>query len=164
MDKKKIARKLLITAMAVSGIYLVILILLTCLQKWLKPLQNAPLGVRNTFYLPIDDLTVSAVCLVLMILFSLVLLRRVKAGAKAGSLPWVGMVGFGILVPFLSKLASYCESLRLSAAQTSTEESINYVMSASYVHDITAWITPLLFVSSAIFVAGCAIALCVKES
>ena len=66
MNKKKTAKRLLAAAVAISGAYLVILILISCLQKWLKPMQDAPLGVRDTFYFPIDDVVVSAVCFVLL--------------------------------------------------------------------------------------------------
>lgn len=162
MDKKKTAKKLLIAAMSVSGAYLVILILISCLQKWLKPLQNAPLGVRSTFYFPIDDVAVSAVCFALMLLLSLVLLHRVKLDARTGGVPVFGIVVFGVLVPFVQKLAAYWENLRIAGGQVATENSINYVTSASYVHELTAWAVPLLFVSCALFAAGCAVALFAK--
>lgn len=164
MNKKKTSIKLLTAALIVNGIYLLILVLMTCFQKWIKTsVQNAPLGARTTFYFPYDDVIFAAVCLVLMLAISLVLISRIKAGAKTGTLPVCGMVFFGVLVPYLSKIASHLESLRIADSQAATEESINYVMSASYVHDLTAWALPLFFVSAAVFVAGCAVSLCARE-
>ena len=164
MNKKKTAKRLLAAAVAISGAYLVILILISCLQKWLKPMQDAPLGVRDTFYFPIDDVVVSAVCFVFMLLISLVLIRRIGRGMKTGGLPAVGIAAFGVLVPFVQKLAAYWEGIRLADGQVSTEASIDYVTSASYVHDLTAWAVPLLFVSCALFAAGCAAALFAREN
>lgn len=46
MNKKKTSIKLLTAALIVNGIYLLILVLMTCFQKWIKTsVQNAPLGV-----------------------------------------------------------------------------------------------------------------------
>ena len=164
MNKKKASVKLLTAALIVNGVYLLILALMTCFQKWLKSsVQNAPLGVQTTFYFPYDDVIFAAVCLVLMLAFSLILIYRIKAGAKTGALPVYGMIFFGVLMPYLSKVASHLESLRIADSQAATEESINYVMSASYVHDLTAWALPLLFVSAAVFIAGCAVSLCTRE-
>lgn len=164
MNKKKASVKLLTAALIVNGVYLLILVLMTCFQKWLKSsVQNAPLGVQNTFYFPYDDVIFAAVCLVLMLVFSLILISRVKAGAKTGALPVCGMIFFGVLMPYLFKVTSYIEDLRISGAEVATEDSINYMMSASYVHDLTAWALPLLYVSAAVFVAGCAISLCTRE-
>lgn len=104
MNKKKTSIKLLTAALIVNGIYLLILVLMTCFQKWIKTsVQNAPLGARTTFYFPYDDVIFAAVCLVLMLAISLVLISRVKAGAKTGALPVCGMVFFGVLVPYLSQ-------------------------------------------------------------
>lgn len=164
MNKKKASVKLLSAALIVNGVYLLILVLMTCFQKWMKSsLQNAPLGVQTTFYFPYDDVIFAAVCLVLMLVLSLILISRVKAGARTGALPVCGMVFFGVLVPYLSKVASHLESLRIADSQVATEDSINYVVSASYVHNLTAWALPLLFVSAAVFVAGCAVSLCARE-
>lgn len=164
MNRKKAAEKLFAAACIVNGVYLLILILMTCLQKWLKSsLQHAPLGVQNAFYFPYDDIILAGVCFVLMLVLSLAVVSRMRAGAKGKGLPVCGMVIFGILVPYLSKLVSYLESLRVAGSQIATEDSINYVMSASYVHEITAWALPLLFVSGALFVAGGAVSLCVRE-
>ena len=164
MEKKKAAKKLLTATWIISGVYLLAVVLITCFQKWLKPLQNAPQGVRNTFYFPLDDVMVSAVCFVLMLLLSLFLLHRMRLNAKTGKIPVLGIVAFGVLVPFVQKLSYYWEVRRVADSQVATETSINYVTSASYVHNLTAWATPLLFVACAIFTAGCALALFTKET
>lgn len=160
MRKSRLAKKFLFSAMIVEGVYIVLLTVLTLLQKQLKLAQNAPLGTRDLFYFPIDDVAVAVVSLLVMTALTYAMLPRLKANARLGKYPAIGMILFGAVTPVISMLTTKWEVSRYSSEKTSTVE---HMISAEYLNGAIAWVAPLLFVAAALFVIGSAIALCTKD-
>lgn len=160
MTKKKLAKRLLLSAMIAEGVHILALLALVLLQGKIKVTQNAPMGAREIFFFPIDNVLVAVLSLLVMGVLAFLMLPRLSAGAKQGKLPLIGMLFFGAGVPVLSMIGTRLQYAWYTSEKTS---SMEYMISAECVEQSIEWVAPLLFIAAALFVAGSAIACCAKS-
>lgn len=163
MKRKKTAGTILTIAWIAAVAYLIALALIIGLQKSLKTLQSAPIGARNLFYVPYDNVIFAVLMFAFILTIALVLIKRMKTGGKTGTPAMIGMIAVGGAAPFLNLFITYLESLRLSEYNKATEAAMNYIMSASYVHDLTAYLNPLLLLIGSVFLIGATMSLSLRD-